>query len=196
MRKLTRRDVLKTSAFAGLGAAINLAPLSAFAAPSRPIAIFDTRMSAQRGFATWSKYNGFEVIGITHDLDQAWLDLRSRLSTAPVSVIGLTQPSAQVLFAELGASHGLQIEFRGVHDTDASGQVLHRLKGTEAGINLFESEIDSADDWSGAVGPALLHAIERPGSGTSRILNSVASDTAYEAGRLISWTLAPTKIRL
>ncbi|MDP6108456.1 MAG: hypothetical protein QGF71_00085, partial [Rhodospirillales bacterium] len=148
-RCLTRRETLKAGVLAGLGAAVSVTPLSGFAGTAAPIAVIDLRLRERRGFAIWCRNNGFEMIGISHDLDQVWLDLRARLRTAPVPVIGLTRPSAQMVFSDLGASCGLRTVFRGNHQTDAMNTIGHRFTGSQSSGDVFGRGLrNGADGWS------------------------------------------------
>jgi hypothetical protein len=108
--KLSRREALKAGAVVGLGVAATLVPMSVLANVLPKVAICDIRFDGAQEFFSQCRERGIEVINITHDIDEAWMSIRSRWRTAPFPLVGLTQPSAQVVFAELGRSNGLRLD--------------------------------------------------------------------------------------
>lgn len=106
-RLFTPRRLLETGILAG-GA--TLALLGALSGSAAPVAVGDARSEGYRDFVRQCHDKAIEVLTITHEVDPAWQLIRSRWQRSPFPLIGLTRPSAFVLFSELCRTEGPRIE--------------------------------------------------------------------------------------
>lgn len=132
-----------------------------------------------------------EVFLFDGDLTALWTnELRSQWPKGPRAIAGLTTPSVQMVFEQLGRDHGARIVFSAEH-SPKTRDMRHRLIGCET--VLRDANLRGDHDWVADMAKHIVACSHEPQS-TPVILEY---ETAVPAGlsenqhRLVTWVLAP-----
>ena len=186
---LTRRDTLKAAALAGVGAAVSVVPVSAFALPVRTVAVVDPRFPGFERFSAVCRADACDVVGTTRDIDRLWREFQRRWKTDPVPLIGFTRRSDFILFSQLGATNGLRQAFHGRYRVDTGGRTVYRLTAPAPCCHAFERALNVSGDWAAALVGGATATVRQSVAGQP-VTRSLASAASSPAG-LVSWALVP-----
>jgi hypothetical protein len=132
---VSRRTLLKLGA-AGVAAALVESPAQALATASlggvrKPVrALFDGRHAESRAFGAALAARGVATSEASGDIASLWYDdLKPRLQSQPVALVGLTDRATLFCIEELARDVGLKVGGRIEHTIDNRGLACHQATG-------------------------------------------------------------------